>query len=223
MELISREITMVIFDCDGVLVDTERLSNAFMAKVITERGFPISGAESQKRFVGLSLVSVRDKLLSEEGIDLGEDFVDAVYSNLPSIFAQGVDAIPNVEKLLDILQRANLPWCVASSGKYDKMRLTLGASGLLPYFEDVLFSAYDLKRGKPHPDLFLHAAKSMGHRPETCVVIEDSLFGVQAAVSAGIRVFAYCGDETADRKALAAAGGEIIDDLLEVAARLGLN
>ena len=154
---------LVIFDCDGVLVDTERMSNAYMATVISEAGFPITGPECQRRFVGLSLPSVRSKLLDEEDFDVGEDFPARVYGALPQVFAQGVDAIPFVEDVVTSLKQASVPWCVASSGKYAKMRMTLGSSGLLPHFEDVLFSAYDVDRGKPHPDLFLHAAEPVSY------------------------------------------------------------
>lgn len=214
--------SLVIFDCDGVLVDTERMTNAFMAKFITDKGFPITGAESRRRFVGLRLSSLRAKLLEEDGVDLGDEFVQRVYEELPRLFAQGVDAIPHVETVVDALKVTGVPWCVASSGEYAKMRLTLGSSGLLPLFEDVLFSAYDVERGKPHPDLFLHAAKSMGHETADCVVIEDSAFGVQAGVAAGMHVFAYCGDEASDPEKLKAAGGEVFYDMRDLPTLLGL-
>lgn len=219
---LNQKPSLVIFDCDGVLVDTERMTNAFMAQFISDKGFPITGPECQKRFVGLRLSSLREKLLQEDGVDLGDDFVERVYAELPKLFAKGVDAIPFVETVVDALKKANIPWCVASSGDYKKMHLTLGSSGLLPLFKDVLFSAYDVERGKPHPDLFLHAAKSMGHEPSECVVIEDSAFGVQAGVAAGMRVFAYCGDEASDPEKLKAASGEVFHDMRDLPDLLGL-
>ncbi|MDJ0614872.1 MAG: HAD family hydrolase [Rhizobiaceae bacterium] len=219
---ISERPSLVIFDCDGVLVDTERMANAFMARVISQKGYSITGPQCQKRFVGLSLPSVRAKLLAEDGIDLGDDFASTVYDQLPNVFSKGVDPIPFVETAVEALRTAHIPWCVASSGKHEKMHMTLGSSGLLPLFRDVLFSGYEVERGKPHPDLFLHAANKMGHTPQSCVVIEDSLYGVQAAVSAGMRVLAYCGDEASDQDKLKNAGGEIFDDMRTLPALIGL-
>ena len=214
--------SLIRFDCDGVLVDTETLSNDFMAGIITRRGFPITGAQCRQRFVGLKLLSVRDKILAEDGFDLGDDFADEMYDGLPDLFAKGVNAIEGVETAIKAIRKAGIPYCVGSSGKIEKMHMTLGSCGLLPYFEDVLFSAWNVARGKPHPDLFLHAANQMGHDLENCVVVEDSAFGVQAGMSAGMRVLAYAGDPTSNRQALEAAGGELFDKMSDLPKLIGI-
>ncbi len=205
--------SLVIFDCDGVLVDTETIANTRLAEIVTEAGLPISMAESRRRFTGLSMKSMVQILRAEEGIDLGEDFVDRWNAGLPALFSDGLEAVPHVHQAIDALKSADIPYCVASSGKIAKMHLTLGATGLLPYFKEVLFSAWSVERGKPFPDLFLHAAASMGHKPEVCVVIEDSLPGVRAGVAANMTVLGYCGDPLTDAQSLAAAGAVTFDDM----------
>lgn len=213
---------LVIFDCDGVLVDTETIANTFMAEIITERGLDIDMETSRRRFTGMRLSSVRDKILAEDGIDLGEDFTEVIYASLPKIFGQGVKAIPHVREAAEAVQAAAVPYCVASSGKIEKMHLTLGAANLLPLFEDVLFSGWDVENGKPAPDIFLHAAEKMGHKPENCVVVEDSVSGVQAGVAAGMKVFGYCGDPLADTNGLVAAGAINFDDMRQLPELLNL-
>ncbi|NGN42831.1 HAD family hydrolase [Mesorhizobium sp. CGMCC 1.15528] len=201
---------LVIFDCDGILVDTERPANEFMASVLTQRGFPVTYEECRRRFVGRSLVSVQQEI-EATGITIG-NFVDDIYAELPRIL-DGVQAIPHVETFIQTVEAAGIPFCVASSGKPEKMQMTLGGTGLLPYFEHAMFSATMVERGKPFPDLFLHAAKQMGFAPADCIVIEDTVAGVTAGVSAGMRVFAYHGDPHSDRDGMAAAGGILFDDM----------
>ena len=214
---------LVIFDCDGVLVDTESIANTRMAEWITAAGLPISMEESRRRFNGMTMDAIGKKLFDEDGIDLGPDFAERWYRELPSLFEDGVEAIPYVDEVIGALDEQEIPLCVASSARVEKMRITLGATGLLERLEPVLFSASMVARGKPFPDLFLYAAERMGHAPGECVVIEDAAAGVKAGRAAGMRVLAYHGDPLSDRDALAEAGGELFDDMRHVPALLGLT
>ncbi len=214
---------LVIFDCDGVLVDTESIANARLAELITEAGLPMTMAECRKRFVGLSMRTVCERLLAEDGIGLGDDFVARWNENLPQLFNSGLQAIPSIEFAIDAIRNAGIPVCVASSGRIEKMHLTLGLTGLLPHFENVLFSASMVERGKPFPDLFLHAANEMEHQPADCVVIEDSPAGVQAGIKAGMKVFGYAGDPLTDAEGLAKSGAVIFDDMRQLPELLGLR
>lgn len=214
---------LVIFDCDGVLVDTETLANQRLAEILTEHGLPMTMAESRKRFMGRTMTSVRDMVLADHGIDLGADFAERWLAELPSIFADGVDAIPFAREVILYLKAIDTPYCVASSAKVEKMHMTLGATGLLPLLEEVLFSAWMVERGKPAPDLFLHAAERMGHEPQRCAVIEDSVAGALAGQAAGMRVFGYAADPLTDRDGLAEAGALVFDDMRELPALMGFH
>jgi len=214
---------LVIFDCDGVLVDTETLANQRLSEILNDHGLPITMAQSRKRFMGRTMKSVRDMILAEDGIDLGADFADRWLAELPSIFADGVEAIPHVRELMLYLNAIDTPYCVASSAKLEKMHMTLGASGLLPLVEDVLFSAWMVERGKPAPDLFLHAATTLGFKPERCAVVEDSVTGAEAGRAAGMRVFGYAADPLTDAKGLEAAGARVFDDMRALPALMGLH
>ena len=206
---------LVIFDCDGVLVDTERTANETLCAWLTDSGYPISYQDCRRRFSGRSMTSVQEELASA-GHELGFSLAERWYGSIEAIFSNRVEAIPHVETVVEALRAASVPWCVASSARLDKMHLTLGATGLMRHFGHALFSATMVERGKPHPDLFLHAARSMGHRPERCVVIEDSVPGTVAGVSAGMRVFSYHGDPHTDRDGLERAGGVLFDDMRDL-------
>ncbi len=206
------EQTLVIFDCDGVLVDTEGLCNRELSRWLTEAGYPISYEDCRRTFNGRTMSSVQD-IVESAGVSLGADFPDRWNDRLPAILAQGVEAIPHVKELIESLRQRGIPSCVASSARIHKMQNTLGQTGMLSWFEGRMFSAQMVARGKPFPDVFLHAAREMGFRPDNCVVIEDSLAGAQAGEAAGMRVFGYCGDEMADREGLAEAGAILFDDM----------
>lgn len=212
---------LVIFDCDGVLVDSERLGNQRLAQMLTEAGFPISYEDCRRTFVGKPMAAVQAHV-EATGVMLGADFVQRWNDGLPDVFRNGLDPIPHVGEAVQAIAAAGIPFCVASSGQLTKMRLTLGLTGLLPYFEQSLFSVSMVSRGKPFPDLFLHAAQAMGHPPEACVVVEDSVAGVTAARAAGMRALAYAGDPEAEREGLATAGGELFDDMRELPRLIGL-
>ncbi len=212
---------LVIFDCDGVLVDTETLSNRRLAEWLCAAGYDTTYEHCRRQFVGRSMSAVKAEV-EATGVLLGDDFVERWNAGLANLFAGRVQAIPHVRGQIEAIRSAGLPCCVASSARITKMHLTLGATGLLPFFEDVLFSASMVERGKPFPDLFLHAASRMGFSPADCVVIEDSVPGTIAGIAAGMRVLSYCGDPHGDRDGLAAAGGVLFDDMRDLAGLIGL-
>ncbi|MET8742332.1 HAD family hydrolase [Streptomyces sp. NPDC004728] len=183
---------LVIFDCDGVLVDSERIAVRIQVQVGAELGWPLTADEVVETFVGRSnksigeLVDARLPGASATWQKRFEDLHrDAVESELVA-----------VDGIHEALAALALPTCVASSGSHEKMRHTLGHTGLYAHFEGRIFSATEVERGKPAPDLFLHAARRMGVEPAACVVVEDSKYGVQAARSAGMRAFGFAGGLT---------------------------
>ncbi|TIQ34579.1 MAG: HAD family phosphatase [Mesorhizobium sp.] len=208
---------LVIFDCDGVLVDTENLANKRLAEWLSEAGFQTTFEYCRKHFSGRSMVSVQKEIEAATEVRLGADFVERWNAGLPDLFAHGVEAIPNVRDFIDKVSAAGIAYCVASSARVSKMHITLGQTGLLPLFEHAMFSSTMVGRGKPFPDLFLHAAKTMGFAPADCIVIEDSVAGTQAGIAAGMRVFSYHADPFSDPDGLAAAGGILFDDMRELA------
>ena len=208
---------LIIFDCDGVLVDSEPLANAVMAKYLTELGLSISLAQTMERFVGLSLATMRKIILNDDGLNLPDDFEEEVMRRDRLAFAKDLRAITGISKVLETL---TLPRCVASSGEHEKIRTSLTLTGLLPYFDDRVFSAADVANGKPAPDLFLHAAQNMSTDPQDCLIIEDSLAGVQAGVAAGMRVFGFVGGghirEGHAERLLDAGADQVFDHMIEL-------
>jgi HAD superfamily hydrolase (TIGR01509 family) len=208
---------LVIFDCDGILVDTENLANRRLAEWFVAAGYPTTFEYCRKYFSGRSMASVQKEIEETTTVWLGADFVDRWNAGLPDLFAHGVEAIPYVRDFIEAVRAAGIPYCVATSARISKMHITLGQTGLLPLFEHAMFSSTMVSRGKPFPDLFLHAAKTMGFAPADCIVIEDSVAGTQAGIAAGMRVYAYHGDPYSDRDGLASAGGVLFDDMRELA------
>ncbi|AZO26271.1 HAD family phosphatase [Mesorhizobium sp. M1B.F.Ca.ET.045.04.1.1] len=208
---------LVIFDCDGVLVDTENLANRRLAEWLSEAGFQTTFEYCRKNFSGRSMASVQKEIEAETDVRLGADFVERWNAGLPDLFAHGVEAIPHVRDFIEKVRAAGIAYCVASSARVSKMHITLGQTGLLPLFEHAMFSSTMVARGKPFPDLFLHAAKTMGFAPADCIVIEDSVAGTQAGIAAGMRVFSYHADPFSDPEGLVKAGGILFDDMRELA------
>lgn len=212
--------SLVIFDCDGVLVDSEPVGCRVLAEILQGHGISCDTQSVHRRFVGRNLPSVVRILAAEEGWTAPEDFPTQVRSaTLAALKAEGVLPIPGIVAALDAIEGAGLATCVASSGRFEKMRTTLGLTGLLPRFEGRLFSAHQVAEGKPAPDLFLFAAAEMGAAPEACVVVEDSPAGLQAA---GMRAIAYAAGSLADRAALTGLAGAVIDDMVELPKAVGL-
>ncbi|ESY04298.1 MULTISPECIES: HAD family phosphatase [unclassified Mesorhizobium] len=208
---------LVIFDCDGILVDTENLANRRLAEWFVAAGYPTTFEYCRKYFSGRSMASVQKEIEETTTVRLGADFVDRWNAGLPELFAHGVEAIPYVRDFIEAVRAAGIPYCVATSARISKMHITLGQTGLLPLFEHAMFSSTMVSRGKPFPDLFLHAAKTMGFASADCIVIEDSVAGTQAGIAAGMRVYSYHGDPYSDRDGLASAGGVLFDDMRELA------
>ena len=188
---------LVIFDCDGVLVDSERIAVRVEAEFLAELGWPLSQAEIVERFMGRTTEYMDEAIEAQLGSRLPGDWSDQFQRRYREAFA--AELVP-VDGVLDALDQIAVPTCVASSGSHDKLRFTLGHTGLYERFEGRIFSGYEVANGKPAPDLFLHAAARMGAGPARCAVVEDSLYGVLAARAAGMRVFGYAGGLTpADR------------------------
>jgi HAD superfamily hydrolase (TIGR01509 family) len=205
---------LVIFDCDGVLVDTEPLANASLSRALRAQGLDWSPEETIRRLMGLSLKSCVEICEAELGRKLPDDFLDTMQAYTYQSFRDApLQPIPGVREAIVALQKGGYDTCVASSGSPEKMRFTLGLTGLWDLFDGRIFSASQVPRGKPFPDLFLHAALSMNVQPFDCVVVEDSVPGVRAARSAGMRALAYAGEPYANRDALQQAGGEPFDTM----------
>jgi len=198
----------VIFDCDGVLVDTEIVSNTVLGRLLTEAGLPTTLEDCMRDFRGRSIASVLTIAERRFGGPLPFDVGARYYADVEAVFVRELEPVPGV---IDALDRIALPSCVASSGPHHKMAVTLRTTGLWERFEGRIFSATEVARGKPAPDLFLHAAASMGFDPASTAVVEDSLPGIEAAVAAGMRALAFT--RHSDAAELAAAGGEPFDDM----------
>ena len=203
--------SLVIFDCDGVLVDSEPTSNRVMRKMLTEIGLPMSIEQTEREFVGRAMEACLRIIERRLGRPAPPDFEERYDSRVFAAFRTELRPVPGVR---EVLKRIQHPYCVASSGSHAKMRMTLGLTELLPSFEGRMFSATEVTRGKPHPDLFLYAAKSLGAAPEGCAVVEDTPRGVLAGVAAGMTVFGYAG-RTPQRE-LASAGARCFEDMEEL-------
>ena len=205
-------MTLIIFDCDGVLVDSEALSIEVDELVLADLGWSMGRDEIIARFMGRSEEHFLSVIADHFGRTLPSDWADSYEHLYRESFRQNLHPVAGIVEALDSIK---IPICVASNGSHAKMEFTLGLTGLLPRFEGRIFSASDVARGKPAPDLFLHAASVLGYAPSDCVVVEDSLAGVQAALAADMRVIAYAGG-IFPRGLLNENGVTIIDDMLEL-------
>ncbi len=182
--------TGIIFDCDGVLVDSEKIGVHIDRQVLKEVGLEFTLEEVVHNFMGKSDQYFIETVETMIGKPVPENWLEEIGRRYNEAFEKELTAVPGIEQALDAI---SIKSCVASSGTHEKMRYTLGKTGLLPRFTDQLFSATQVERGKPHPDLFLFAADQMGWSPASCVVVEDSRAGVQAGLAAGMKVVAYAG------------------------------
>lgn len=178
----------VIFDCDGVLVDSEPISNQVMANMANENGANIDLDYALRNFKGGSLYKCIENIETLINNKLPQTFEKEYRERSNKAFKKYIKPIDGVK---DLISSLNIPFCVASSGPRHKIELNLSLTGLLPLFKDNIFSCYDINKWKPDPAVFLWAAKTMGFKPEECVVIEDSLSGVTAALNGGFDVFAF--------------------------------
>ncbi|NUK75738.1 HAD family hydrolase [Streptomyces lunaelactis] len=183
---------LVIFDNDGVLVDSEPISNTILAGYLTELGHPTSYEESLRDYMGAAVHRIHDLVRERTGQALPADFDDTLHARVFAAFERELAAVDGVTEVLEKLVADGVPYCVASSGSHERIRVAHRKTGLDRWFEDrTVFSAEDVGRGKPAPDLFLHAAERMGVAPERCVVVEDSPLGVAAARAARMDVYAF--------------------------------
>ncbi|MFB2550102.1 HAD family hydrolase [Ensifer soli] len=211
-------IGLVIFDCDGVLVDSEPISMAVLVAELAASGVTMSLPDVTERFLGRSMKSMCEVLSAEYGFAAGDEFLERVRT---SLYARFRAELQPVEGIAEAVRRLPVPHCVASSSQPERIRLSLTVTGLIDLFEPNIFSATMVSRGKPAPDLFLHASRSMGVSPSACVVIEDSPAGIAAAKAAGMRVFAYAGAshsrDAAHRRMLQGLGPDLLfDDMREL-------
>jgi HAD superfamily hydrolase (TIGR01509 family) len=213
---VAAPLELVIFDCDGVLVDSERLAVRVDVTVLDRLGWPMSEAEVVERFVGRS----EEFMTAEIEAHLGRSLPVGWEAQFQHLYRAAFEAeLAPVEGVVEALDQISTPTCVASSGSHEKMRYTLGRTGLWDRFAGRIFSSTEVARGKPAPDLFLHAARQLGFEPAACAVVEDSRYGVQAARAAGMRVFGYAGGVTPAAR-LEGAGTVIFHDMLDLPALL---
>jgi HAD superfamily hydrolase (TIGR01509 family) len=210
---------LVIFDCDGVLVDSERISHLVLQQLLAERGVHIGFDEAVARFMGSSMPHTLSVVQLMTGVP-PEEFLPAFRDRTFEAFATQLEPVAGIVAVLDGLA---MPYCVASNGPRVKMELTLGNTGLLHRFvPGRLFSADDVANPKPAPDLFLHAAARMAVPPEACVVVEDTPTGVRAARAAGMRALGYCAMTPAARLEEAGAHA-VFDSMAALPALLSLS
>ncbi|MGQ4390552.1 HAD family hydrolase [Streptomyces sp. SAS_270] len=183
---------LVIFDNDGVLVDSEPISNRLLAAYLSELGHPTSYEESIRDYMGSAMHRIHELVLERTGQRLPDDFDDIFHSRVFAAFERELQPVAGITGVLEKLAADEVPYCVASSGSHERIRVGHRTTGLDQWFEETrIFSSQDVGRGKPAPDLFLYAAERMGVAPERCVVVEDSPLGVQAAVAAGMDVYGF--------------------------------
>lgn len=214
---------LVIFDCDGVLVDSEPLAAAALAEELADAGIATTAEDCLDHYTGLSLDSVIAGIEARWARTLPSDFRDRLKQRDYDAFRRHLRPIPGVEALLASLRT---PKCVASSGSLEKLALTLGVTGLMPHFAPNVFSAEQVARGKPAPDLFLYAACRMGAPVGRCIVVEDSVAGVTAARAAGMSVIGYAGGGHANHgyadRLRRVGAEEVVADMEQLAAALAL-
>lgn len=205
---------LVIFDNDGVLVDSEPLSNTILAAYLTELGHPTTYEDSLRDYMGAAVHRVHDLVLERSGQRLPEDFDVIFHARVFAAFERELEPVAGAVDVLEKLEAGGVPYCLASSGSHERIRVGHRRTGLDRWFDDErIFSSEDVGRGKPAPDLFLYAAERMGVAPEKCVVVEDSPLGVKAAVAAGMDVFGFTAMTPAERLS---GASELFGDLGEL-------
>jgi HAD superfamily hydrolase (TIGR01509 family) len=208
---------LVIFDNDGVLVDSEPLSNTLLAAYLTELGHPTSYEDSLRVYMGSAMHRVHDLIEERTGQRLPEDFDDVFHARVFAAFERELRPVAGVGAVLEKLAADGVPYCVASSGSHERIRVGHRAAGLGQWFEESrIFSSQDVGRGKPAPDLFLYAAERMGVPAERCAVVEDSPLGVRAAVAAGMDVYGFTAMTPPERLAEATQLFGDMGDLLDL-------
>jgi HAD superfamily hydrolase (TIGR01509 family) len=215
----ERVIDLVIFDCDGVLVDSERLSIRLDLELLSQLGWPLTAEDVVERWVGRTDAAMRAEIEEYLGRSVETEWT-AFSDRYVRAFAEELRPVPGIAAAVDAIQAAGYATCVASSGGPDKIRRNLATTGLADRFDDRIFSADDVEHGKPAPDLFLHAAAAMGAAPARTAVVEDSAHGVAAGVAAGMAVFAFAGGVTPAAR-LVRPGATVFHDMADLPGLLG--
>lgn len=212
---------LVIFDCDGTLVDSEDISTEVLARSLSEHGLATTTADARREYQGLLLTEIDARARAKLGRPLPEGWLERFERDRAERFRRELRPVAGAAETVREIEAAGIAVCVASQGKLEKTRLTLELTGLRELFvEQQLFSAWSVERGKPHPDLFLQAATAMGVEPPDCVVVEDSTSGIKAARAARMHAVGYAPRDGAEL--LRAGADELISSLYELPARLGL-
>jgi len=211
---------LVIFDMDGVLVDSEPIANRILHKYLAALGMPLSLDEMTRALIGLSTPAWRRVVEERFGIAIPDELIERQKAEVHEAYKTELKPVAGVERAIQALKQ---PRCVASSSPPETIAVSLRLTGLDRHFGGKLFSASMVERGKPHPDIFLHAARTMGHAPARTAVVEDTVTGVMAGVAAGMNVFAYAGASYADADALTRAGGRVFRDMRALPKLLGVE
>ena len=218
-----REPELVIFDCDGVLVDSEAISNRVLAEMLSAEGLPTTLAQSRRDYQGMLLADIRSRAEGKLGRALPGDWLTRYESERDAAFRRELEPVAGAVETVSRITAAGIGVCVASQGKLSKTRVSLALTGLdLLFPRTARFSAYSVANGKPAPDVFLHAAASMGIAPARCIVVEDTPSGITAAVSAQMCAVGYAADS--DEQALRDVGAaEILHSLDQLPRLLNLG
>lgn len=203
-------IELVIFDCDGVLVDSEPIANRVFARELAAHGLALTSEDVMRTFIGRS----RDTCIEMAGRMRGEALPPGFAATWDAALHEALEReVRPVEGIPEVLRALAIPYCVASNGEPGHMRISLTAAGLMPLVAGRLFSATQVARPKPAPDLFLHAARTMGFDPAVCAVVEDTVTGVKAAVAAGMLALGYAGSPHTEGEALQAHGATVFRNM----------
>ena len=211
---------LVIFDCDGVLVDSPPLINRAMVRVLASYGLRLTPDEVMRNLKGLQNADIRNVVASRWGVSLPEDFWEVMEEAEWAAMIEGLRPVEGAESAVRKVVASGIATCVASNGPPEEIEHRLKLTGLFTWFEGRLFSSYTVPRPKPYPDVFLHAASTMGCPPSECAVIEDSEPGIQAALAAGMQVFAYAA--ASDTTSAESADVETFTDMTSLPELLGL-
>lgn len=201
-------IQAIIFDCDGTLVDSEKVGNAALIECVAELGLNLTLDTALEHFAGRKMADTIRLIERWLGAPVPDGFLPTLRTRMAQAFEERLEAMDGVHTLL---QSLTIPFCVASNGPQDKMQVSLRVTGLLNYFSGRIFSAYDCESFKPDPGLFLYAAKQMQVAPESCAVVEDSPLGIRAAIAAGMTAFGYAPD--GGGSALSAEGATVFHNM----------
>jgi HAD superfamily hydrolase (TIGR01509 family) len=210
---------LVIFDCDGVVVDSEPLTLQLIRDDLAARGLPLDLSKVTDLFVGGTIAGAGAQARAM-GADISADWADLIYDKVFAALARSVEPIPGIGAVLDRLDHQGIPYAIGSNGPHRKMEITLARCGLSARFAGRTYSREDVAAPKPAPDVYLLAASQAGVAPQDCVVIEDSATGAQAAVAAGMAVFGFAPETP--RTKFEGLTELLFDDMAQLPALLGL-